>query len=198
MLLLRDCLHTSNPKYSHNPPPNKHTPQNFHNNLSSPSLLNLSCNTASPLSAAVSDGGFKCSSAFEDIKSTNKDEVDSTDFFSSKRSDSGLLQEVIHGFFPTVKPPQSPPPTYAPPPIAEVSARNEFVGYPVVDNQRVFAQFGVFNPGGGHYLGVEASSSSHYNYNYCSDFQSGSNGIFGDIFHYQEALGLVEPRVPNA
>lgn len=94
----------------------------------------------------------------------------------TERSDSGLLQEVIHRFFPKVK--AEPPQAYAPRPASELES---------------------LNSGGSHLFGVEASSSSSgpYPYNYCSDYQA-ANGILGDIFHYQEALSLVAGKVPNA
>lgn len=98
------------------------------------------------------------------------------DFFTTESSDSGLLQEVIHRFFPKVK--AEPAQAYAPRPASELE---------------------IFNGGGSHMFGVEASSSgsSPYPYNYCSEFQA-ANGILGDIFHYQEALSLVAGNVPNA
>lgn len=96
-----------------------------------------------------------------------------TDSLWSDSSDSGLLEEVIHGFFPKVK---AEPPSV----INEAEPKNGFVGFPL-DNQTVYSQFGGFNSYGG-----EASSSTV------------SSGIFGDIFHYQEALSLVADRLPNA
>ncbi|XP_047963713.1 ethylene-responsive transcription factor ESR2-like isoform X3 [Salvia hispanica] len=52
----------------------------------------------------------------------------------------------------------------------------QFQGFPVD------SQFGGFNSGSNHFFGGQASSS----------------GIFGDIFHYQEALSLVAERLPSA
>ncbi|XP_057776792.1 ethylene-responsive transcription factor ESR2-like [Salvia miltiorrhiza] len=182
MLLLRDYLNTSNSKYSDACSfhfPNEQMPLNFFSNSSSsPSP----CSSSSPLQPIIAP-----EAAFKHSDDTVPTSTDSTDFFASERSDSGLLQEVIHGFFPKVKtePPSSPPPV-----INEAGAKNEFLGFPV-DNQRFFTQF---NSGGNHCYGGEASSNSIY----CSDFQAVSSGIFGDIFHYQEALSLVAARVPNA
>ena len=111
---------------------------------------------------------FKRNSAqFQGNNSTN---TDSNGIFWSERSDSGLLEEVIHGFFPKVK---AEPPS---PVINEAEAKNGFVGFPVD------SQFGGFNSGSNHFFGGQASSS----------------GIFGDIFHYQEALSLVAERLPSA
>ncbi|XP_042055898.1 ethylene-responsive transcription factor ESR2-like [Salvia splendens] len=157
MLLIRDYLNTSNSLYSDfNRPSNHHNmPLNILNN-------NSSFSTSHPSTA------FKRTSEVNN-NSTN---ADSTGIFWSERSDSGLLEEVIHGFFPKVK---AEPPLV----INEAAAKNGFVGFPV-DNQTVYSQFGGFNSYGG-----EASSSTV------------SSGIFGDIFHYQEALSLVADRLPN-
>ncbi|XP_047963712.1 ethylene-responsive transcription factor ESR2-like isoform X2 [Salvia hispanica] len=86
------------------------------------------------------------------------------------KRNSAQFQEVIHGFFPKVK---AEPPS---PVINEAEAKNGFVGFPVD------SQFGGFNSGSNHFFGGQASSS----------------GIFGDIFHYQEALSLVAERLPSA
>ncbi|KAL1565215.1 Estrogen receptor [Salvia divinorum] len=102
--------------------------------------LNFLSNCSSSFTAA--SPSFKRSSA----KPTN---TDSSDFFAAERSDSGLLEEVIHGFFPKEKAEPSPP------------VINEFVG------------------GGGHFYGGGASSSGDYQ-------------VFGDIFHYQEALSIIK------
>ncbi|KAG6429255.1 hypothetical protein SASPL_107300 [Salvia splendens] len=160
MLLIRDYLNTSNSIYSDACSFNR--PSNHHNMP----LNNSSFSTSQPSSC------FNRTSAKS--QGNNSTNTDSTGIFWSERSDSGLLEEVIHGFFPKVK---AEPPSV----IYEAEAKNGFVGFPV-ENQTVYSQFGGFNSGGKHFYGGQASSS----------------GIFGDIFHYQEALGLVAERAPNA
>ncbi|KAL1550378.1 Estrogen receptor [Salvia divinorum] len=165
MVLLRDYLNTSNSIYSHacsfNRPSNHHNmPLNLYNNSSSSASPLHSFSTSHPSSVCSANK----SDAFEGNNSTN---TDPTGIFWTESSDSGLLQEVIHGFFPKVKAEHPSPPL--PASVAnEAEASNGFVGFPV-DNQRVYSQFGGLN---NHFYGGEASSSSAV-----------SSGIFGDVFH---------------
>ncbi|XP_047964504.1 ethylene-responsive transcription factor ESR1-like [Salvia hispanica] len=107
--------------------PNSHNPPNsIHFNYPPSIPLNFLNNRSSSFTAA-----FKRSSATP----TN---TDSTDFFANEGSDSGLLEEVIHGFFPKVN--SEPPP-------------------PVI--------------------------------NECGASSGGDYQVFGDIFHYQEALSII-------
>ncbi|KAI3467593.1 hypothetical protein Pfo_024256 [Paulownia fortunei] len=242
MLLLRDYFNSSNSKYSEtssfNLPLHEQMPLNFLNSSSSTpndfmgssSLLNLSCNTTSQATSVnatiVSDISFKGSSpssskfdGFENINSgvlttgAPSDQADSMDFFPTERSDSGLLQEVLHGFFPKPKAAVTPQTTVeflSPPSVAEVSVgqkneaknnkapENEFLGFSI-DYQRVSPQFESLNSTS-NFFGIEANPTAPY----CSDFQAvnipanASNGILGDIFHYQEALSLFAAKVQNA
>ncbi|KAL0357868.1 UNVERIFIED_CONTAM: hypothetical protein Scaly_1472500 [Sesamum calycinum] len=143
------------------------------------------------------------------------------DFFPTEMSGSGLLQEVLHGFFPkpkaaapeAEKSPQGTVESFTTLSAAEVSARqenheaknhkafeNEFLGFSL-DYQRVSPQYESLNSTM-NFSGMEAISTTPY----CSDFPAtsvnipanASNGILGDIFHYQEALTLFAAKVQNA
>ncbi|PIN09141.1 hypothetical protein CDL12_18276 [Handroanthus impetiginosus] len=241
MLLLRDYLNTSNSKYSESysfnlPLHEQMTPLNFLNSSSSSSsipndfmgsssLLNLSCNTTSQATSVnatiVSDTSFRGSS-LSSVKfepSFENSPSDSMDFFHSERSDSGLLQEVLNGFFPKPKtaavkaePPQNTIMESFPPPstVTEVSLmrqgnedknnkpgfQNELLGFSIDA-----PQFDQSLNSSSVFFGTEANCSGPY----CSDLHGGnipvnasSNGIFGDIFHYQEALSLFAAKVQNA
>ncbi|KAK6160272.1 hypothetical protein DH2020_003653 [Rehmannia glutinosa] len=202
------------------------TPNDF---MGTSSLLNLSCNTTSQATSVnatiVSDISFKRSSAnstkfedgFENINSgvsmttdVSTDEGDFMDFFPTERSDSGLLQEVLNGFFP--KPKAAAESLFSPPSVSEVSRivrqeneskksksfDNEFLGFST-DYQRVSPQFDSLNSTS-NFFGTEGNCTAPY----CSDFQAvnipayTSNGVLGDIFHYQEALNLFAAKVQNA
>ncbi|KAK4402728.1 Ethylene-responsive transcription factor E [Sesamum angolense] len=230
-------LHEQNPlnflSSSSSPPP----PNDF---MASSSLLNLSCNTTSQATSVnatiVSDTSFKgsCLSTdkFDGFENTTNsgvltnhvvstDQADSMDFFPTERSGSGLLQEVLHGFFPkpkaaapeAEKSPQGTVESFTTLSAAEVSARqenheaknhkafeNEFLGFSL-DYQKVSPQYESLNSTM-NFSGMEAISTTPY----CSDFPAtsvnipanASNGILGDIFHYQEALTLFAAKVQNA
>ncbi|KAG8366036.1 hypothetical protein BUALT_Bualt17G0034300 [Buddleja alternifolia] len=240
MFMLRDYFNSNNSKYTETPSFNNQImpPLNFfnmsscssthdQNEIFSSSLLNLSCNTTSEAPSVnatiVSDMGSSLnSSKFEDVSEnvnnsgvlTSTDEADNNcmDFFPTERSGSGLLQEVLHGFFPN---PNKATVKAAEPPLATVVSsapttsfaevvkpgNNEYLGFSV-DYQRVAPQYDQisFN-----------STDNFYGFDqsYCStasDLQTSnvpgyapSNGILGDIFHYQEALSLFSSaKVQNA
>ncbi|KAL6569140.1 Estrogen receptor [Orobanche hederae] len=250
MLLLKGYFNSSDSKYSEtssslNMPSHQQTLPNLNypNSYSTPNDLMgsyLSNNTASqsPTSvntAVVADiGCFKRSSAncfkfhdtLENISSgvftscTSTEQAEPMDFFPSESSDSGLLQEVLNGFFP--KPKVAPPPHTTveslfcqPASAAEVCTRtgndeakkkhafesdNQFLGFPTDNYQRVTPQFESLNYSSNNFFDFEANCTAPY----CSEFQAvnaqanASNGILGDIFHYQEALNLFAAKVQNA
>ncbi|XP_073138785.1 ethylene-responsive transcription factor ESR2-like [Henckelia pumila] len=72
-------------------------------------FLESSCN----LTTQVTDNSFSGSSLTTNGGVCGGDEFDCLNFFRTERSDSGLLQEVLHGFFPKptevkAEPPQTP------------------------------------------------------------------------------------------
>ncbi|KAG6384630.1 hypothetical protein SASPL_155544 [Salvia splendens] len=103
------------------------------NSLNPPNSIHFNTSSFNHPSSSSFTAAFNRSSATP----TN---TDSSDFFANERPDSGLLEEVINGFFPKVNSEPQPP------------VINEFVG---------------------------ASSSGDY------------HQVFGDIFHYQEALSII-------
>ncbi|KAL6567854.1 Estrogen receptor [Orobanche gracilis] len=140
---------------------------------------------------------------------TSTEQAEPMDFFPSESSDSGLLQEVINGFFP--KPQAAAPPqmtvessfcqrAYAAKKKHAFERDNQFLGFPTDNYQRVTPQFESLNYSSNNFLGFEANCTAPY----CSEFQAinapanASNGILGDIFHYQEALNLYAAKVQNA
>lgn len=177
MLLLRDYFNTSKPSETYS---TFNLPMDFLNGSSSssssslatandfmgsssPSLLNLSCNTKSD---------------------------DSMDFFTTERSDSGLLQEVLHGFFPKPKAAvkAEPPMSFAP---QQASYKNVKVVHEsgLIEFERVNSGTKLFGVEGNYSGGYEAAAVA----------SSSSNAILGDIFHYQEALSLfAAAEVQNA
>ncbi|KAL8532731.1 hypothetical protein ACS0TY_009078 [Phlomoides rotata] len=118
--------------------------------------------------------------------------TDCMDFFPSENS--GLLQEVLNGYFPTSGAKQkvesrriTSDPYPLPPPAAECNkgfGNIEYLGFPT--NYQINAQ---------EFQGLNATSNF-----YESDFQgqiNASNGVLSDIFNYQEALNLFEAKVHN-
>lgn len=197
-----------------------------HTFMGSSSLVHLSCDTSQPtdVNATIvnSKSSFNCSSLisenFEGLENnssseilTNGSSIDATDcmdFFPTERSDSGLLQEVLNGFFPNseanlkAESRWTAVDPFAPPPVAEVSVEqdqvesnktfeNEYLGFPTDYEILASHEFESLNSTG-NFFGIE------------NDFQgsriqvNASNGILADIFNYQEALRLFEAKVQNA
>ncbi|XP_073020865.1 ethylene-responsive transcription factor ESR2-like [Primulina eburnea] len=240
MLMLRDYFKPSYSKYSDyssssfNLPLQEQMPSNFLSSscssqnafMGSSSLMNLSCDTTSQATCVnktiASNSPFKGyslnSAKFDGHENiipgaglTSSDPTDVIDFFPSERSDSGLLQEVIHGFFPKPKPDaKAEPPqisfnTFTPSPMARIPTKFEFavkntnghnnncLGLPIDNKLRI-------SPHPENFFGVESNPTASFG----SDFHpssiqmNASNGILGDIFHYQEALNLLAAEVQNA
>ncbi|XP_051122507.1 ethylene-responsive transcription factor ESR2-like [Andrographis paniculata] len=232
--LLRDYLASSSSKYSdgffnfplHDPIPASFLNcsfSSFPNDFNGSAYLpNLSCNTTSQISTVsatiVSDSSsFKESPAVSaksdgfDSSVGSYDQSDPMDFFPTERSDSGLLQEVLHGFFPNPKTAASNPDK----PRPEIAAsfepattyvkeenttknqkafENEFLGF-TIDYPKSTPQFQGLSSSGG----FESSNSPA---GCCTDFPAAdipaTNGVLGDIFHYQEALSLFSAKLQNA
>ncbi|KAL7093769.1 hypothetical protein ACP275_11G060500 [Erythranthe tilingii] len=231
MLLLRDYLNSSTTKFSEPSTFNydqiplnfSATPNNF---MGSSSLLNTSCSTtlraATVDATVVSDVGFDNPSSAAPFA-----DDDSMDFFPSERSDSGLLQEVIHGFFPKPKA-SAAAATKAEPLPLQTSSTKSFASLPFSIKQENDENYGKYSNSDNGFLGFPVDSyyqrvqhPQYENLNYpssafsgternctephCSDHMNfptaganASNGIFGDIFHYQEALNLFSAKVQNA
>ncbi|KAI3452672.1 hypothetical protein Pfo_009336 [Paulownia fortunei] len=164
MLLLRDYTNSSTSNFSDTSsfslPLHEQVPLDFLSNscsstpnafMGSSSLINLSCNTTVQPTGVnttiFSESSFKCSSLssenFEGLENNSSevltcgvstDETDCMGFFPTERSDSGLLQEVLNGFFPNytkaelkAESPQTAVNSFAPPPVAEVPVEQEHV-----------------------------------------------------------------------
>ncbi|KAL0372347.1 UNVERIFIED_CONTAM: Ethylene-responsive transcription factor E [Sesamum calycinum] len=214
MLLLRDygnwsALHEQMPPYFLS-----NSCSSTHQNalIGSSSLIDLSCNaTSQPTcmntaidseislnssSISSSEGLENNSSELVLTSAASTDEADQCfDFFLTERSGSGLLQEVLNGFFPNRKaegkaePPRSTVlDSFAPPSLAEASAKQKQVnanrgfGHEYQDfstaNYEAARQFESLSTSG-NLFGVENDID-----------QMNSNGILGDISHYQEALSV--------
>ncbi|KAL0408564.1 UNVERIFIED_CONTAM: Ethylene-responsive transcription factor E [Sesamum radiatum] len=218
MLLLRDygnwsALHEQMPPYFLS-----NSCSSTHQNafMVSSSLIDLSCNANSQptcMNTAIdSEISFNSSSisSSEGLENNSSelvltsaaptDEADHRcfDFFLTERSGSGLLQEVLNGFFPNCKaerkaePPLSTVDSFAPPlqlaeqkPVkADRGFGYEYQGFSTA-NYEAAQQFQSLSTSG-NLFGVE------------NDFQgsnidqiNSSNGIqLGDISHYQEALSV--------
>lgn len=105
------------------------------------------------------------------------------DFFPSENS--GLLQEVLTGFFPAESR-QATTADLCPPAQAEINGfGNEYLGFPT--NYQITPQ---------EFEGLNAATT-----NFFGDFEgqinASSNGVLSDIFNYQEALNLFEAKVHN-
>ncbi|KAK4423880.1 Ethylene-responsive transcription factor E [Sesamum alatum] len=204
MLLLRDHgnwppSHEQTPSYFLGNSCNSSSTQNYAF-MGSSSLFDLSCNTAIDSEISVNGSSISSSENFEGHSSelaASTDHNNCFDFFLTERSgSSGLLQEVLNGFFPNSKAERKAEPplstveySFAPPSLAEVSAKQKQVnanrafgydqhhqGFSTANFQAAAPQFESLSSTG-NLLGVA-------NHNL-----QGSN-ILGDISHYQEALSL--------
>ncbi|KAL0327298.1 UNVERIFIED_CONTAM: Ethylene-responsive transcription factor E [Sesamum angustifolium] len=214
MLLLRDygnwsALHEQMPPYFLS-----NSCSSTHQNalMGSSSLIDLSCNaTSQPTcmntaidseislnssSISSSEGLENNSSELVLTSAASTDEADQCfDFFLTERSGSGLLQEVLNGFFPNRKAERKAEPprstvldSFAPPSLAEASAKQKQVnanrgfGHEYQDfstaNYEAARQFESLSTSG-NLFGVENDID-----------QMNSNGILGDISHNQEALSV--------
>ncbi|KAL0447175.1 UNVERIFIED_CONTAM: Ethylene-responsive transcription factor E [Sesamum latifolium] len=213
MLLLRDygnwsALHEQMPPYFLS-----NSCSSTHQNafMGSSSLVDLSCKPACMNTAIDSEISFNSSSisSSEGLENNSSelvltsaaaptDEADHCfDFFLTERSGSGLLQEVLNGFFPNRKaerkaePPLSTVDSFAPPVLAEqkqVKADRgfgyEYQGFSTA-NYEAAQQFESLSTSGNLARCVENDFQGSN-----IDQMNSSNGILGDISHYQEALSV--------
>ncbi|CAI9761732.1 unnamed protein product [Fraxinus pennsylvanica] len=117
------------------------------------------------------------------------DQAEKTDLFSTERSNSGLLEEVLHGFFPKPKATKSEPQDD----VKKTVAENEKLGFGF-DNQRFPQQFQSLNSTS---FGTESHISLLYN-DFPACFQVSPNEALGDIFQYPDSLGFFAAKVHNA
>lgn len=124
------------------------------------------------------------------------DQIDGMDFFQSEQSGSGLLQEVLNGFYPKPQPKK-----------CEKSKTQKGVK----QNMQAFgelkgAEGGSFNGNLGVYFdnmnGGFGSGLGHMGHN---DYQPGfqfpaaaAESVFGGGFHYSELFGVLAANVHNA
>ncbi|KAL2547119.1 Ethylene-responsive transcription factor ESR2 [Forsythia ovata] len=225
MLLLRDFLNSSSNNsslYSYEQIPIFSSSSINPNAFMGSPLTNLSCNTtiqSNTVNATIVSESFSSASNLTTLPksddahqtclgfstSTTTDQADCMDFFLPEKSDSGLLEEALHGFFP--KPMVSkaePPPSFAYP-ANEFTAKqsvedvkkcfgNDRLGFGY-ESQRIPQQFQNFNS---TCFGIESNSMPVYN-DFPANIQATPTGIFSDIFQYPDALGLfTSPKVQNA
>ncbi|KZV22394.1 hypothetical protein F511_19727 [Dorcoceras hygrometricum] len=133
-------------------------------------FLESSCN----LATQVSENSFSGSTLTTSGGICGNDEFDCLDFFRTERSDSGLLQEVLHGFFP--KPPdvnaeeplQTPAHSRPPPPdISDSSVKlenHEYLedihNFSSMDCQINSPHFDNFQSAACSFLGIDSSFMS--------------------------------------
>lgn len=125
-----------------------------------------------------SETSFNCSEGPQNNTLSEPLTADCMDFFPSENS--GLLQEVLNGFFPAAESRRITADPYPPPPVAEYSKGlgTEYLGFPTINGHD------QFNPTT-NFFGIE------------TDYQGPTNGVLSDIFNYQEALNLFEAKVHN-
>ncbi|CAK9175983.1 unnamed protein product [Ilex paraguariensis] len=140
---------------------------------------------------------------------TTPDQADFMEFFPSEPSGSGLLQEIIHGFFPKPKEIKSESlPTssctqesFVRPvsdgPVKEMlndirkGIDNDHFGL-YSDYQRVSQQFGSFNGG------FEKQAMPSCNEIPTGNLQVSPDTMWGDIFQHPEVLGTFGAKLQNA
>ncbi|KAL7241095.1 hypothetical protein ACSBR2_006673 [Camellia fascicularis] len=141
-------------------------------------------------------GSFLTQPKIEDHQSHSLDSTPTTDqtdgmqFFSSESSDSGLLQEVLNGFFPkptTTKSASSKPQNYT---TTESSSHAMVSDVSVTQslNEIEKGHFGLYFD----YQGVPQQLPCDCNGGFGSLYNDnlGAETKFGDIFQYPELLGL--------
>ncbi|KAL2510274.1 Ethylene-responsive transcription factor ESR2 [Forsythia ovata] len=131
------------------------------------------------------------------------DQAEIMDFFPTERSDSGLLEEVLHGFFPNPKVKKSeslvPPATEVPVKqslddhVKKTLAENENLGFGF-DYQRFPQQFHSFNSTS---FGSESHTTLLSN-DFPANIQVSPNTVLGETFQYPDYLGFFPAKVQNA
>ncbi|CAA2991341.1 Hypothetical predicted protein [Olea europaea subsp. europaea] len=109
------------------------------------------------------------------------DQAEKMDIFPTERSNSGLLEEVLHGFFPKSKATNSE----SLDDVKKTVAKNEKLGFGF-DYQRFPQQFQSLN---GTSFGTESHTSLLYN-DFPANVQVSSNGALGEILQYPDSLGF--------
>ncbi|XWS34719.1 hypothetical protein CRYUN_Cryun21dG0062000 [Craigia yunnanensis] len=237
MLLLRDLLNSSSNSAIHASPQSLVDQFPFINGTSSGSssvsstfsspsvlpggtLLNSSTNTTLRVSDNIT-GSFIGSTMTLPLKENNSShatglpamsncQADDKDFFPQEPSDSGLLQEIIQGFFPKPTSKKSDDCTRISdcshdsilPPVTEMSfsrslsglkeeIKNEHLGFYIDYHQGVPQQLESFN-------GITGSQVVPYgNEIPVNHLQLGQDCMLDDIFQYPDFMGSLAARVQN-
>ncbi|GFP87554.1 ethylene-responsive transcription factor esr2 [Phtheirospermum japonicum] len=186
----------TNPNFNFHGSSSTSTPNNENDFMMGlPSLPSLSCNAISQAPTSVNAtivSDISCFSKFQDtFENTNSggfdNQGDAMDFFPTERSDSGLLQEVLNGFFPKPKPAAQ---------VSEFSVQKKSKGFENEFSTQNHQRVESLNYSNTNFFGTEAHCSEYQAVNIPAN--ASANGILGDIFHYQEALNLFAAKVQNA
>ncbi|XP_077226552.1 ethylene-responsive transcription factor ESR1-like [Tasmannia lanceolata] len=191
MTLLRDLLSSSSSETV--PPPHFHQPISYSNNLSD---CNTKMDTTNP-SVDFSDG-FSFFDTNMDLSLVQDPDYTSatpetpnpmmeTNFFQSEPSDSGLLQEIIHGFFPKSDSSKGPSSLIPDTSVIEKEVKNDietdhFGLY--VNYQNMPQPLNVSQPGTSFYENQESFSTVH-------------DGMLEDIIQYPGIFDIFAAKFPN-
>lgn len=197
-----------------------------HQHMSNGSSCSVSANTS-----AAAGSSSSMPTKFEKVGTGNEGVVsksgsdDYVDFFPSEPSDSGLLQEILNGFFPKpalAKPNEEPfqtsvhEPSFVVPQSMVPAAKQSHFGvyletqatsnnYQTVGGQlQQFGGYGSYWNGGGGIIESQTMMAPPPPPSYGDIIpvttQQDNNTMFGvgDIFQYPELLGLFAAKVQNA
>ncbi|XP_059659102.1 ethylene-responsive transcription factor ESR2-like [Cornus florida] len=207
MLLFRDNLNTSSYSTFRPPPHDHHNHHHFpYINGSGSSLVNdhhFNNTTTTNMSKLVVES--QSQSCLSSTDHHDHDQTDGMQFFYSEPSDSGLLQEILHGFFPKPSSNKSEPSkpqncstggTYVQP-VSSDPCNNNQQSYDEMrkgiekdhfglyfDYQGVPEQFGGFNGGFG------SPSVPLYGGELPGNLQASPENMLGDYFQYPDLLGV--------
>jgi hypothetical protein len=219
MFLLRDLFPSSSNPSLLSPPQAIHDQFPPSSTFSGGSLVNPSCNShlsdtflgSSSTNLPLVDNHQTYNSGGS-IRTTTTQQVDDSEFFPKEPSDSGLLEEIIHGFFPKPSSKRCDPPKTETnlPQISDMyvaqsfdglkkGIKNEHFGFSF-DYQGVPQQFENLNGARNELFG---SSQAAVPYGYemppALNLQSGATeSVLDDIFQYPELWNAFAARVQNA
>ncbi|KAK3009013.1 hypothetical protein RJ639_013353 [Escallonia herrerae] len=193
MLLLRDLLNPSNSSMSSQP---------WSTLTSSFSGCTLPCNTCSTITTCTKSSNLsvnlpKYESSTTTNTSANTQSTDYTEFFPSEPADSGLLEEILRGFYP--KPAVTKP---DPAPVAVSEERLSSYSYSNLDSLKRGIEkdhFGVYFENPEQQQSGQGFSQTAPFYNELrSNYQISPDTMVGDIFQYPELVGVFAAKLQNA
>lgn len=197
MLLFRDLLNSSSSAM-----PTNCTPYfNEHNTITPPPYLNDSTSpralqTVNQSSINTCSGFTASSASLPENHQTNEADNMAMDFFQSERSDSGLLQEVLNGFFPKPEVGKSESmhrsKVESVPEFSSAQGTLDEMSKGIIDDDDHFGRLYFDHQ---HFGGGYESQSQLYN----DDMPAAQEGgVFGDVFQYPELVGVFAAKMQNA